>query len=277
MIYSTNALSLSFQDEFIALCKTLYALLQDSANEEGLFQSMNSVAYKLLEIGKDNSECSSAAELGRASATVGGATPRTSVASDGAVAVDRSSISASEVVPTENRSGVEIVSAREDDSRGRGPSRLDAPTTDRQSSSSKSLADGALCCEDPVPKGSESQRATDSVDPGGVRSLRSPSSEFSSDDGFTLVSHEDCLPDDASRDDRNKAGSVRYITATENLSQQALQGVDWFLTFEQFISCLQHEPALCQFFAEQYMMDLMGSSVDPDLSAYTRSFMARKQ
>ena len=49
----------------------------------------------------------------------------------------------------------------------------------------------------------------------------------------------------------------------------------WYLTFEQFVSGLNQEPELCQFFAEQNKMDLTGSSpVDPVLSSYTRTVLA---
>ena len=49
----------------------------------------------------------------------------------------------------------------------------------------------------------------------------------------------------------------------------------WFLTFEQFVSGLNQEPDLCQFFAEQNLLDLTGaSSVDPILSSYTRTVIA---
>lgn len=49
----------------------------------------------------------------------------------------------------------------------------------------------------------------------------------------------------------------------------------WFLTFEQFVSGLNKEPDLCQFFAEQNLLDLSGaSSVDPILNSYTRTVLA---
>ncbi len=49
----------------------------------------------------------------------------------------------------------------------------------------------------------------------------------------------------------------------------------WFLTFEQFVSGLNKEPDLCQFFAEQNLLDLTGaSSVDPVLNSYTRTVLA---
>ena len=48
----------------------------------------------------------------------------------------------------------------------------------------------------------------------------------------------------------------------------------WFLTFEQFVAGVQQEPELCQFFAEQNVIDLSdSSSVDPILSQYTRTIL----
>ena len=62
------------------------------------------------------------------------------------------------------------------------------------------------------------------------------------------------------------------VSAAEN-SRTAMAGERWYITFEQFISSVQTEPDLCQFFAEQNTMDLAGSSVDPVLSPYTRTVL----
>ena len=48
----------------------------------------------------------------------------------------------------------------------------------------------------------------------------------------------------------------------------------WMLTFEQFVAGIQQEPELCQFFAEQNVIDLSGTCVDPILSQYTRTVLA---
>jgi hypothetical protein len=63
-------------------------------------------------------------------------------------------------------------------------------------------------------------------------------------------------------------------SATEGSQQQEQQRERWYVTFEQFISCVQTEPDLCQFFAEQNTIDLGSSSVDPVLSPYTRTVLA---
>ena len=50
---------------------------------------------------------------------------------------------------------------------------------------------------------------------------------------------------------------------------------EWQLTFEQFLEGIQHEPNLCQFFAEQYQMDLFAATGDPLLSSYSKTFMVK--
>ena len=50
----------------------------------------------------------------------------------------------------------------------------------------------------------------------------------------------------------------------------------WYITFEQFISSVQTEPELCQFFAEQNTIDLDSSSVDPLLTPYTRTVLIHR-
>ena len=81
---------------------------------------------------------------------------------------------------------------------------------------------------------------------------------------------------------------TRGTTATDQLTQKCDEGTTafdmavadaaeleakWFLSFEQFVAGVQQEPELCQFFAEQNVIDLSGSSVDPILSQYTRTIL----
>ena len=58
-----------------------------------------------------------------------------------------------------------------------------------------------------------------------------------------------------------------------NTGSSAAQTEWWYITFEQFISSVQTEPDLCQFFAEQNTIDLCSSSVDPVLTPYTRTVL----
>ncbi len=48
---------------------------------------------------------------------------------------------------------------------------------------------------------------------------------------------------------------------------------EWHLELEDFISSIQSEPDLCQFFAEQYVIDLKGRNIDPLVNTYTASFI----
>ena len=60
---------------------------------------------------------------------------------------------------------------------------------------------------------------------------------------------------------------------SDHTHQQTAAENRWYITFEQFISCVQTEPDLCQFFAEQNTIDLASSPVDPLLSPYTRTVL----
>lgn len=81
----------------------------------------------------------------------------------------------------------------------------------------------------------------------------------SAPDGITPVS----VP---SNDQSNHTGS----TAADNQVEK------WQLNFERFLQGIQCEPELCQFFAEQYQMNLANSSnFNPSLGSYTKTFMVK--
>lgn len=70
--------------------------------------------------------------------------------------------------------------------------------------------------------------------------------------------------------------TTKYLEAAKTLtlsSQRSKVTDDWSLTLEDFISSIQSEPELCQFFAEQYVIDLKGKNIDPHDNTYTASFM----
>ena len=76
------------------------------------------------------------------------------------------------------------------------------------------------------------------------------------------------------RADREREGERKEgAQAALSLSLQEPADSRWYITFEQFISSVQTEPDLCQFFAEQNTIDLGSSSVDPVLSPYTRTIL----
>lgn len=77
-----------------------------------------------------------------------------------------------------------------------------------------------------------------------------------------------------SKSPNSSSSSLANSLTLEISSDSALQE-KWFLTFEQFVAGLNKEPDLCQFFAEQNLLDLTGaSSVDPILNSYTRTVLA---
>ena len=81
---------------------------------------------------------------------------------------------------------------------------------------------------------------------------------------------------------KNYSELVEAFSSNKQVSERSASEVSseepmnekWFLTFEEFISAVQQEPELCQFFAEQSTIDLAGSSVDPVLNPYTRTVLA---
>ncbi len=74
----------------------------------------------------------------------------------------------------------------------------------------------------------------------------------------------------------NQRETNMYLAATKTLalsSQKSTRTTKWSLSLEQFIAGIQSEPDLCQFFAEQYLIDLKRRNVDPHVNTYTASFI----
>ena len=184
------------------LTRTLYSLLQDSANEEGLFKAMNQVAYYLLELGTENAK-------------------KNGVCND-----DSSST-------TERDPNVERV--------------LDQSSEVSIVAKEKSIdPDESQQCNHEGETTSDDSQTTSPTDPNNKQQINS-----SSDNDQEMSASSDANnPGEPDRSDNN-----------------------WTITLEDFISAIQREPDLCQFFAEQYILDLRGSCVDPLLSSYTRVFM----
>lgn len=203
------------QDEFVELCRTLYSLLQDSANEEGLFQAMNRTAYYLLELGQTNCE-ETGIEARKLDQTL---------------------------TPTKLSCNEEV------------------PITKEKDESLKPSVNEELTDE----KFSDPTSGVNHIVP------ESPTSKKKSE---TKMEKE---ISDLNKNTTSQLRSTSYIEATENISCQRLHSSGWYITLEQFIAGIQLEPDLCQFFAEQYLMDLRGSNVDQVLSSYTSSFITAKQ
>lgn len=174
------------------MCKTLYTLLQDSAEEQELLQAMGRVANTLLKTGEDN-------------------------------------------VTDMESTGQEVFS----------PSAESAQATNS-------------CGE--VSAGTASIQKTPALAEQGS-SVSSVTADCSEAHGDTTVSQLAQTTDE---------GATAFDIAVADAAELEAK---WFLTFEQFVAGVQQEPELCQFFAEQNVIDLSGSSVDPILSQYTRTIL----
>ena len=178
-----------FQAEYVQLCKTLYTLLQDSAEEQELLQAMGRVANTLLKTGEDN---------------------------------------VTEIEST----GQEVYTS---------------PTENTQTTNGCST--GTDC----------------------VQEIPTPAEQYSSASSVTT----DCYKTHSSTTSneliqKSDEGTNAFDIAVADAAELEAK---WFLTFEQFVAGVQQEPELCQFFAEQNIIDLSGSSVDPILSQYTRTVL----
>ena len=167
---------LPFQLEYVQLCKTLYTLLQDSAEEQELLQAMGRVANTLLKTGEDN------------------------------------------VNDTESQ---EVLS-----------------------------------------RAAENTQTIQQTPP--------PAEQCSPVSRDCSETHEDTATSQLTQ--KSDEGTTAFDIAVANAAELEAK---WFLTFEQFVAGVQQEPDLCQFFAEQNIIDLSGSSVDPILSQYTRTILTQ--
>ena len=169
------------------MCKTLYTLLQDSAEEQELLQAMGRVANTLLKTGEDN-------------------------------------------VTDVESTGQEVFS----------PS--------AENTTTNKVSPGTACVQQtPTP--------LEECSVGSVTTDCSETHGHSTSSQLTQKSDE---------------GTTAFDIAVANAAELEAK---WFLTFEQFVAGVQQEPELCQFFAEQNVIDLSGSSVDPILSQYTRTIL----
>lgn len=182
------------QAEYVQLCKTLYTLLQDSAEEQELLQAMGRVANSLLKIGEDNVTHSE----------------------DTGQTHDEVSPLLTKSLSTETDKLLDIQQASSIDDKNVTDTQPNLITLDVNRTWSNALMKESQAMQKP--------------DPG--------------------VSTFDIAVADAA-----------------DLESK------WFLNFEQFVAGIQQEPELCQFFAEQNVIDLSGTSVDPILSQYTRTIL----
>ena len=153
------------------MSKTLYSLLQDSANEEGLFKAMNKVAYTILELGNGNGKA-----------------------------------------------------RREEKEKEQGG---------------------------PVESIKEGEKG-DKMEEEGGKQIVEKEEEIANSNNYPDPVSPPITPPTVDNEEEDEY---------------------WYITLEDFISSIQGDTELCQFFAEQYILDLKGSSVDPVLNSYTRTFM----
>ena len=104
-----------------------------------------------------------------------------------------------------------------------------------------------------------------------VQETPTPAEQCSSMSSVTTERHGSTTSDELTQ--KSDDGTTAFDIAVADAAQLEAK---WFLTFEQFVAGVQQEPELCQFFAEQNVIDLSGSSVDPILSKYTRTILGYK-
>lgn len=194
-------------------------MLQDSANEEGLFKAMNRVAYNILEVGTQNAN----KKLAKDQTVTTLSEDKQSM--DNATTLHQNH-TIDNTLPTEkdseNTSSIEM--------------NLKNATVE--------ISDDTLINSSSINAAVESSEIT-SITPSQTNAI--------------MESSTDAINDD---DDDDSSAITNSL---------------WYISLEDFIASIQREPELCQFFAEQYILDLKGSSVDPVLNSYTRAFLYDKK
>ena len=232
------------------MCKTLYTLLQDSAEEQELLQAMGRVANTLLKTGEDN--VTDVESTGQEVFSP----PAENTQTTNSCGEVSTGITSDQQPPTpaEQRSSVGSVTSDQQ-----------PPTPAEQSSSFGSVTSDQ---QPPIPAeqrssvGSVTSDQQPPIPAEQSSSVGSVTTDCSEAHGDTTSSQLTQKPDDGT----TTAFDIAVADAAELEAK-------WFLTFEQFVAGVQQEPELCQFFAEQNVIDLSGSSVDPILSQYTRTIL----
>lgn len=260
------------QAECIQLCKTLYTLLQGSADEEELFEAMGRVAKFLLGLQREPS---------RGQVTSGNIGP----VGGRDLADNKELVDNKDPESIKYPAAVLAVSSQPADALCR-TSAVDRETETKTEVSS-SIPDSsewmkAPNADDASSKASTVEKEDEATEENGYRLLEENNVPHASTgfEGSFSSSHEshNCTSLDAPNVSRDK--ELESSSGYENFEQALANTMhhynkeEWMLTFEQFVGALQLEPVLCQFFAEQNTMDLSGSSVDPVLNPYTRTIMA---
>lgn len=291
------------QPEYIQLCKTLYTLLQYSPDEQQLFQAVGKVAQNLLLIGEQNARSVLAGSPFPPTASSPFDIPPKSLSSSSGFATD---IVAAEVKGKpllEQRKEVDNERRMGDDSPREKSQQNEVSLVNE--SETISVSENILpqppstSLGDPTTNiASDSTNQVTSTEEDSFRNaLSSLELKSKPTNRYNIQAHNDSHSDTTTHVKSDSQTSIPPLQPThvpnlldpisdlvpniriENWNKTASQsdqdGSDnWYITFEQFISFVQAEPDLCQFFAEQNTMDLGSSSVDPVLTPYTRTVLA---
>ena len=137
---------------------------------------------------------------------------------------------------------------------------------------------GSLCVHEGCNVNTESSNEAQTVREG----LLSPSSADDTPNETSTRPEEEAelpsqsglkLPTNDGTRDHKLSSPTSDNSAQDSINRDEIDN-NWFVTFEQFVSAIQQEPELCQFFAEQSIIDLYGTNVDPVLNPYTRTVLA---
>ena len=258
------------QTEYIQLCKTLYTLLHDSPDEHDLFQAMGRVVAMLLHTGEQNVRSPNSILEERSTA-------RLQDGSSGAAEMKGPSMVKNEDELKLSGSCRNIAPEVTVDSETENvPSKCEQ----QQSVSPKegSLSSFKSSSQTEESKKSENKLSVntdeDDITVTGLKQVENLQLNLSSPGPVEITSQKSRTLE--------KDQHVPICSKSDDVLEPLILGVEndhelqekWYLTFEQFVSALQQEPELCQFFAEQNTIDLAGSSVDPLLSHYTRTVLA---
>lgn len=272
------------QSEYIQLCKTLYTLLHGSADEQELFQAMSRVANALLKTGEQNVHSVSGSILEQKEKSMTQLQP-TSVeySIEKVVSPDTSSdeLQTAHFIPEdicfpppkENNVSPEdekfALSCSTEKSQ-RNELR-EANVGDSKAINNKVEAISKPVFDEDESKLGHHQNLSEMSEP------LSPVTEIHDKQIFQNCEKTPMLDESTSDHDESTSDHdvlKPLVSGVQLINDEELQR-KWYLTFEQFVSNLQQEPDLCQFFAEQNSIDLDGSSgVDPLLSHYTRTVLA---
>jgi len=235
----------------------LYTLLQDSPEENELLRAMGRVVAKLLTEGEMN--------------VTGDCTPKPAITSNGSLPDPTTELAAHANTMAEIDETSKVASTSEQ-SNGTPTAALDKKDNTDKVPKSPQLIEAPNTPPNELtgngPQLLDTTNTPENVSEAPTRDLDGLSIDESEVVSKNTEDTEQPLPIAP----ESNSGAIGDLPG---LDSEIERQEKWFLTFEQFVSGLNQEPDLCQFFAEQNLIDLSGStSVDPVLSSYTRTVIA---